>query len=78
MPRDMAMLGGDNPPGHPAALAAAPFVSQDIDAFLVRAWERSYETMLHFGRRGLNLAATASIQAATKVPREVTALGDIP
>ncbi|KAF4802146.1 hypothetical protein TURU_028384 [Turdus rufiventris] len=38
----------------------------DIDAFLVRTWERSYETMLHFGKRGLNLAATASIQAATK------------
>ncbi|NXT97863.1 REEP4 protein, partial [Buphagus erythrorhynchus] len=39
---------------------------KDIDAFLVRARERGYETMLHFGKRGLNLAATAAVQAATK------------
>ncbi|NXC03688.1 REEP4 protein, partial [Orthonyx spaldingii] len=45
---------------------AAPFVSQDIDAFLVRARERGYETALRFGKRGLNLAATAAVQAATK------------
>ncbi|NXT11016.1 REEP4 protein, partial [Prunella fulvescens] len=36
----------------------------DIDALLVRARERGYETALHFGKRGLNLAATAAIQAA--------------
>ncbi|NXH31997.1 REEP4 protein, partial [Myiagra hebetior] len=40
--------------------------SQDIDAFLLRARERGYETALRFGRRGLNLAATAAVQAATK------------
>ncbi|XP_058676211.1 receptor expression-enhancing protein 4 [Ammospiza nelsoni] len=39
---------------------------KDIDAFLVRARERSYETALSFGKRGLNLAATAAVQAATK------------
>ncbi|XP_062366584.1 receptor expression-enhancing protein 4 [Cinclus cinclus] len=39
---------------------------KDIDAFLVRARERGYETMLRFGKRGLNLAATAAVQAATK------------
>ncbi|XP_068030708.1 receptor expression-enhancing protein 4 [Anomalospiza imberbis] len=39
---------------------------KDIDAFLVRARERSYETALRFGKRGLNLAATAAVQAATK------------
>ncbi|XP_048143291.1 receptor expression-enhancing protein 4 isoform X2 [Corvus hawaiiensis] len=39
---------------------------KDIDAFLIRAQERSYETVLRFGKRGLNLAATAAVQAATK------------
>ncbi|XP_050181713.1 receptor expression-enhancing protein 4 isoform X1 [Myiozetetes cayanensis] len=39
---------------------------KDIDTFLVRTRERSYEAMLHFGKRGLNLAATAAVQAATK------------
>ncbi|XP_066423446.1 receptor expression-enhancing protein 4 isoform X1 [Molothrus aeneus] len=39
---------------------------KDIDAFLVRARERGYETALSFGKRGLNLAATAAVQAATK------------
>ncbi|NXY21730.1 REEP4 protein, partial [Atrichornis clamosus] len=39
---------------------------KDIDAFLIRARKRGYETVLHFGKRGLNLAATAAVQAATK------------
>ncbi|NXU87172.1 REEP4 protein, partial [Xiphorhynchus elegans] len=39
---------------------------KDIDTFLVRTRERGYETMLHFGKRGLNLAATAAVQAAAK------------
>ncbi|NXH95725.1 REEP4 protein, partial [Pachycephala philippinensis] len=39
---------------------------KDIDAFLLRARERGYETVLRFGKRGLNLAATAAVQAATK------------
>ncbi|NWV41176.1 REEP4 protein, partial [Grantiella picta] len=39
---------------------------KDIDAFLVRARERGYESLLHFGKRSLNLAATAAVQAATK------------
>ncbi|NWS08092.1 REEP4 protein, partial [Motacilla alba] len=39
---------------------------KDIDAFLVRARERGYETALRFGKRGLNLAASAAVQAATK------------
>ncbi|NWV54478.1 REEP4 protein, partial [Daphoenositta chrysoptera] len=39
---------------------------KDIDAFLLRARERGYQTVLRFGRRGLNLAATAAVQAATK------------
>ncbi|NWU93913.1 REEP4 protein, partial [Upupa epops] len=39
---------------------------QDIDAYIIQARERSYEAMVHFGKRGLNLAATAAVQAATK------------
>uniref|UniRef100_A0A8C5X8K7 Receptor expression-enhancing protein n=1 Tax=Malurus cyaneus samueli TaxID=2593467 RepID=A0A8C5X8K7_9PASS len=39
---------------------------KDIDAFLIRARERGYQTVLRFGKRGLNLAATAAVQAATK------------
>ncbi|RMB90941.1 hypothetical protein DUI87_32539 [Hirundo rustica rustica] len=39
---------------------------KDIDAFLAQARERGYQTLLRFGKRGLNLAATAAVQAATK------------
>ncbi|NWX29576.1 REEP4 protein, partial [Notiomystis cincta] len=39
---------------------------KDIDAFLARAQERSYEAALRFGKRSLSLAATAAVQAATK------------
>ncbi|KAL0612681.1 Receptor expression-enhancing protein 4 [Plecturocebus cupreus] len=42
---------------------------KEIDAYLVQAKERSYETMLSFGKRGLNIAASAAVQAATKVLR---------
>lgn len=34
----------------------------------MQAKERSYETMLSFGKRSLNIAASAAVQAATKVP----------
>lgn len=33
----------------------------------MQAKERSYETMLSFGKRSLNMAASAAVQAATKV-----------
>uniref|UniRef100_A0A8B9G477 Receptor expression-enhancing protein n=1 Tax=Amazona collaria TaxID=241587 RepID=A0A8B9G477_9PSIT len=39
---------------------------KDIDGYILRARERGYETMVHFGKRGLNLAATAAVQAAAK------------
>ncbi|CAO2591523.1 Receptor expression-enhancing protein 4 [Lemmus lemmus] len=39
---------------------------KEIDACIVQAKERSYETMLSFGKRGLNIAASAAVQAATK------------
>lgn len=40
---------------------------KEIDACIVQAKERSYETMLSFGKRSLNIAASAAVQAATKV-----------
>ncbi|XP_058406556.1 receptor expression-enhancing protein 4 isoform X2 [Diceros bicornis minor] len=41
---------------------------KEIDTYIVQAKERSYETVLSFGKRGLNIAASAAVQAATKVP----------
>jgi len=32
----------------------------------VQAKERSYETMVHFGKQGLSIAATAAVTAAVK------------
>ncbi|NXS43129.1 REEP4 protein, partial [Balaeniceps rex] len=39
---------------------------KDIDMYIVQARERGYETMVRFGKRGLNMAATAAVQAAAK------------
>ncbi|XP_045841605.1 receptor expression-enhancing protein 4 isoform X2 [Meles meles] len=39
---------------------------KEIDTCIVQAKERSYETVLSFGKRGLNIAASAAVQAATK------------
>ncbi|XP_068776879.1 receptor expression-enhancing protein 4 isoform X2 [Struthio camelus] len=39
---------------------------QEIDTYIIQAKERSYETMVRFGKRGLNIAATAAVQAAAK------------
>ncbi|KAM6040419.1 receptor expression-enhancing protein 4 isoform 2-T2 [Chlamydotis macqueenii] len=39
---------------------------KEIDTYIIRARERSYEAMVRFGKRGLNMAATAAVQAATK------------
>ncbi|XP_053944929.1 receptor expression-enhancing protein 4 isoform X2 [Cuculus canorus] len=39
---------------------------KEIDAYIIRAREHSYETVVRFGKRGLNIAATAAVQAATK------------
>ncbi|XP_078522496.1 receptor expression-enhancing protein 4 isoform X1 [Lissotriton helveticus] len=39
---------------------------KEIDAYIIQAKERSYETMVNFGRKGLNIAATAAVQAASK------------
>ncbi|NXJ02860.1 REEP4 protein, partial [Psophia crepitans] len=39
---------------------------KEIDTYIVQARERGYETMVRFGKRGLNMAATAAVQAAAK------------
>lgn len=40
---------------------------KEIDEYITQAKDRSYETMMRFGKRGLNLAANAAVTAATKV-----------
>lgn len=40
---------------------------QDIDDYLCQAKDKSYDTLVTFGRKGLNVAATAAVLAATKV-----------
>ncbi|XP_036607759.1 receptor expression-enhancing protein 1 isoform X3 [Trichosurus vulpecula] len=39
---------------------------KDIDDCLVQAKDRSYDALVHFGKRGLNVAATAAVMAASK------------
>ncbi|XP_053573932.1 receptor expression-enhancing protein 4 [Bombina bombina] len=39
---------------------------KEIDTYIVQAKERSYESFVSIGRKGLNIAATAAVQAATK------------
>ncbi|XP_035505026.1 receptor expression-enhancing protein 2 [Scophthalmus maximus] len=39
---------------------------KEIDEYITQAKDRSYDTMMRFGKRGLNLAATAAVTAATK------------
>uniref|UniRef100_A0A4W5KFH1 Receptor expression-enhancing protein n=1 Tax=Hucho hucho TaxID=62062 RepID=A0A4W5KFH1_9TELE len=39
---------------------------KEIDEYITQAKDRSYETMMRFGKRGLNLAATAAVTAASK------------
>ncbi|XP_016311594.1 receptor expression-enhancing protein 2-like isoform X2 [Sinocyclocheilus anshuiensis] len=39
---------------------------REIDEYITQAKDRSYETMMRFGKRGLNIAATAAVTAASK------------
>ncbi|CAK6956503.1 receptor expression-enhancing protein 2 [Scomber scombrus] len=39
---------------------------KEIDEYIAQAKDRSYDTMMRFGKRGLNLAANAAVTAATK------------
>lgn len=42
------------------------FFLKEIDEYIVQAKERSYETMVSFGKQGLSIAATAAVSAAVK------------
>ncbi|TFK08241.1 DPH3-like protein [Platysternon megacephalum] len=39
---------------------------KEIDLYITQAKERGYETMVNFGKKSLNIAATAAVQAAAK------------
>lgn len=39
---------------------------KDIDDYLCQAKDKSYDTLVHFGRKGLNVAAAAAVMAASK------------
>ncbi|NXT28178.1 REEP4 protein, partial [Syrrhaptes paradoxus] len=39
---------------------------KEIDTCITRTRERGCEMLVHFGKRGLNIAATAAVQAAAK------------
>lgn len=52
---------------HTAYVKYSLTLSQDIDEYLCQAKDKSYDTLVHFGRKGLNVAATAAVMAATKV-----------
>lgn len=40
---------------------------QEIDHFICQAKERGYESLVSFGKKSINVAATAAIQVAAKV-----------
>ncbi|KAG8435594.1 hypothetical protein GDO86_013508 [Hymenochirus boettgeri] len=45
---------------------------KEIDDYIVQAKEKSYVTMVNFGKQGLNLAATAAVTAAVKSQGAIT------
>ncbi|XP_077594890.1 receptor expression-enhancing protein 3 [Stigmatopora nigra] len=45
---------------------------REIDDYIVQAKEKSYETMVNFGRQGLSIAATAAVTAAVKGQGAIT------
>uniref|UniRef100_A0A8C5JGK1 Receptor expression-enhancing protein n=1 Tax=Junco hyemalis TaxID=40217 RepID=A0A8C5JGK1_JUNHY len=46
---------------------------KEIDDCLIQAKDRSYDALVHFGKRGLNVAATAAVMAASKVKLQLRA-----
>lgn len=58
------------PPPMPLHFPPLSSVLQEIDEYIAQAKDRSYETMMRFGKRGLNLAANAAVTAASKVGRK--------
>ncbi|XP_041124628.1 receptor expression-enhancing protein 1-like isoform X2 [Polyodon spathula] len=51
---------------------------KEIDDYLCQAKDKSYDALVHFGRKGLNVAATAAVTAAAKVSQlpEIIKYGD--
>lgn len=45
---------------------------QEIDHFICQAKERGYESLVSFGKKSINVAATAAIQVAAKVTSDVS------
>lgn len=45
---------------------------REIDEYIVQAKEKSYETMVNFGKQGLSIAATAAVTAAVKGQGAIT------
>lgn len=45
---------------------------REIDEYISQAKDRSYDTMVKFGKQGLNLAATAAVSAAVKSQGAIT------
>ncbi|XP_051883813.1 receptor expression-enhancing protein 3 [Pristis pectinata] len=45
---------------------------REIDDYISQAKDRSYDTMVKFGKQGLNLAATAAVSAAVKSQGAIT------
>ncbi|XP_029465586.1 receptor expression-enhancing protein 3 isoform X1 [Rhinatrema bivittatum] len=45
---------------------------REIDDYIVQAKERGYETMVNFGKQGINFAATAAVTAAVKSQGAIT------
>ncbi|XP_036936996.1 receptor expression-enhancing protein 3 isoform X2 [Acanthopagrus latus] len=45
---------------------------KEIDEYIIQAKERSYETMVNFGKQGLSIAATAAVSAAVKGQGAIT------
>ncbi|XP_023686690.1 receptor expression-enhancing protein 3 [Paramormyrops kingsleyae] len=45
---------------------------REIDDYISQAKERSYETMVNFGKQGLTIAATAAVSAAVKGQGAIT------
>ncbi|CAH2299542.1 receptor expression-enhancing 1 isoform X1 [Pelobates cultripes] len=44
---------------------------KEIDECLIQAKDRSYDALVHFGKRGLNVAASAAVTAAAKVSQRL-------
>ncbi|XP_068131443.1 receptor expression-enhancing protein 1 isoform X2 [Hyperolius riggenbachi] len=50
---------------------------KEIDECLIQAKDRSYDALVHFGKRGLNVAATAAVTAAAKVIEHLLTLSSM-